>query len=80
MYYIILGILNIVLVIIDMWVNLKIGKLAWERRTPLDKGLKIANWILMPIVSLTLFAKAAPENPFPLEPVGELSAYVDVIQ
>lgn len=80
MYYIILGILEIVLTVIDMWINLKVGKLMWERKTAFDKGLKIASWVLAIPLSITLFVKAAPENPFPLEQVGELSAYVDVIQ
>lgn len=30
MYYIILGILEIILTAIDMWINLKVGKLMWE--------------------------------------------------
>lgn len=80
MYYIILGILEIVLTVIDMWINLKVGKLMWERKTSFDKGVKIVSWALAIPLSITLFVKAAPENPFPLEEVGELSAYVDVIQ
>lgn len=80
MYYIILGIFEIILTAIDMWINLKAGKLMWKRKTAFDKGLKIASWILAIPISIMLFAKAAPENPFPLEQIGELSVYVDVIQ
>ena len=80
MYYIILGILEIIFTAIDMWINLKVDKLMWKRKTTFDKGLKIVSWILAIPISIMLFAMAAPENPFSLGQVDELSAYVDVIQ
>lgn len=57
MYYIVLGILMIIVNGIDMWFNVFFMPLMWDRKETKDKVSKIICWVLAVVAAISLFAK-----------------------
>ena len=62
MYYIILGILMILVNGFDMWFNVFFVPLMWDRKEKKDKILKIVCWVLAVVAAISLFAKGGAEQ------------------